>query len=77
VFADPHAYRIDRVGGAKHVAFGGGAHGCLGAGLARLDAKLAIEALFRAFPRLTLAEAPERKTTYGFRGYSRIPLASA
>lgn len=78
VFADPHDFRVDR-GSAKHLSFGGGAHGCVGAGLARLEAKLAIEALFAAFPDLHFAEgaSPPRKTTYGFRGYSSIPLSAA
>lgn len=74
MFEDPHAFRIDRPN-CKHVAFGGGAHACLGSGLARLEAQLAVERLFARFPDLKLSEEPEKKTTYGFRGYARIPLS--
>jgi cytochrome P450 len=75
VFIEPHAYRLDR-DGCRHVSFGGGTHACLGAGLARLEAQIAIERLFARFPKLRLdPDKPlERKTTYGFRGYVAIPL---
>ncbi|WP_312897530.1 cytochrome P450 family protein [Kitasatospora kifunensis] len=39
-----------------HVAFGHGAHFCLGAPLARLEAVVALPALFERFPDLALAE---------------------
>jgi cytochrome P450 len=73
---DPHAFRIDRLVIPKHFAFGGGAHACLGAGLARLEAQLAVERLLARFPGISLVptDLPQKKTTYGFRGYARIPL---
>ncbi len=40
---------------SKHLAFGGGAHVCPGAHLARLEAILALEGLFTRYPGLTLA----------------------
>lgn len=42
-----------------HLAFGHGVHYCLGAPLARLEAAIALPALFGRFPHLTLAVAPE------------------
>jgi cytochrome P450 len=39
----------------KHLAFGGGPHVCLGAHLARLEANVALPALFDRYPNLTLA----------------------
>jgi cytochrome P450 len=39
-----------------HLAFGHGVHYCLGAPLARMEAALALAALFERFPRLALAE---------------------
>jgi cytochrome P450 len=42
-----------------HVAFGGGAHHCLGAAQASQDAEVAFETLFRRFPNLTLAVDPD------------------
>lgn len=44
---------------AEHLSFGHGEHFCLGAALSRLEAEVAIEALFTAFPDLTLAEPPD------------------
>lgn len=41
-----------------HLAFGHGVHHCLGAPLARLEAAVALPALFARFPELTLAAAP-------------------
>ncbi|AHH97096.1 cytochrome P450 [Kutzneria viridogrisea] len=43
----------------SHVAFGYGVHHCLGAPLARLEAAIALPALFERFPNMTLAIAPD------------------
>jgi cytochrome P450 len=40
----------------RHVAFGHGIHLCLGLNLARLEAKVAINALLKRFPDMTLAD---------------------
>ncbi|WKX73042.1 cytochrome P450 [Streptomyces sp. XD-27] len=42
-----------------HLAFGHGVHYCLGAPLARLEAQIALPALFERFPALELAAPPE------------------
>jgi cytochrome P450 len=39
----------------QHLAFGHGVHHCLGAPLARLEAQIALRALFERFPDLALA----------------------
>ncbi|WP_326695413.1 cytochrome P450 family protein [Streptomyces sp. NBC_01766] len=44
----------------KHLAFGHGPHFCLGAPLARLEAAVALPAVFARYPGLTLAADPER-----------------
>src|SRR5690606_37229488 len=43
----------------EHRSFGYGTHHCLGAPLARLEAEIALPALFERFPELALAVAPE------------------
>lgn len=42
----------------RHLSFSHGAHYCLGAPLARLEAQIAIATLLRRFPHLRLADAP-------------------
>jgi cytochrome P450 len=51
---DPDTFRILRKG--SHLTFGGGAHYCLGAALARLEARTLLTHLLRRFPTLTLAD---------------------
>jgi cytochrome P450 family 144 len=41
-FDAPHEFRLDRVGGRGHITFGKGAHFCIGAALARLEAQIVL-----------------------------------
>lgn len=41
-FDDPDEFRLDRPGGKAHIAFGKGAHFCVGAAVARLEARILI-----------------------------------
>ncbi|WJY38190.1 cytochrome P450 [Streptomyces sp. P9-2B-2] len=51
----------------EHLAFGHGVHHCLGAPLARMEARIALPALFARFPDLQLATAAEElEPTGGF-----------
>jgi cytochrome P450 len=61
IFPDPRRFDISRKS-APHVAFGGGTHLCIGSPLARLEAQVALPALFNRFPKLRLAkpDAPPR-----------------
>jgi hypothetical protein len=57
----------------RHHSFGGGAHYCLGAPLARLEAQIAIPALLQRFPRLRLTDEPlEWRALPGFRGLAKL-----
>ncbi|MEN3583455.1 cytochrome P450 [Streptomyces sp. ZYX-F-203] len=61
----PDADRFDvtrpaRAAAARHLSLGHGAHFCLGAPLARLEATVALEGLFTRFPDLDLALPEER-----------------
>jgi pimeloyl-[acyl-carrier protein] synthase len=61
-----------------HLAFGFGAHFCLGAPLARLEAKLAFEALTRRFPRLTLVDdTPRYRPNPVLRGLVSLELSAS
>lgn len=52
---DSPRYRLDRPNTAAHLAFGRGIHTCIGAPLARIEARVAIAALLDRFPGMTLA----------------------
>jgi cytochrome P450 len=54
-FEDPEHFDIAKKR-APHLSFGGGAHICLGAPLARLEAQIAVLKLFQRFPSLRLAD---------------------
>ena len=54
VFADPDRYEVRRPNASRHLAFAHGPHFCLGAHLARLEARIAIETLLARLPQLRL-----------------------
>jgi cytochrome P450 len=54
VFADPDRFDVRRPNAAKHLAFAHGPHFCLGAHLARLEARIAVETLLGRLPQLRL-----------------------
>ncbi|MEJ7584640.1 MAG: cytochrome P450 [Acidimicrobiales bacterium] len=58
-----------------HLSFGGGAHHCLGAALARLEAQIALGTLIRRFPGIELAGEPEWNGRINLRGLDRLPLS--
>ncbi|AHH17987.1 putative cytochrome P450 [Nocardia nova SH22a] len=76
-FADPGTFDITRAA-PGHLAFGHGMHGCLGAALAVLQARVAFEILFAGPAALALRE-PDRldwqEHSFIVRGLSRLPVA--
>ena len=60
-----------------HVAFGFGEHLCLGAALARLEARLFFEALLSRYPTYELVDRPEYVRSTLVRGAARMPLVLA
>jgi cytochrome P450 len=73
-FPQPDRFDIARADG-EHLAFSHGAHYCLGAGLARLQAQIAVGAIVRRMPRLRPAtERLKWKTMGRFRGLESLPV---
>jgi cytochrome P450 len=72
-FPDPDRLDLARKPN-RHLAFGHGAHACAGMNVARLEARIAIGALLRRYPRIDLAAAPRRDRRVRFRGFSALPV---
>ncbi len=62
----------------NHVAFGRGIHFCLGAPLARLEGRVAIEVLLERYPSLGLvSDRPAYRTSVVLRGLENLPVRAA
>lgn len=72
----PEEFRLDR-GPQPHLGFGRGIHSCIGAALARLETRIAIETLARRLPglRLVPGQSFERTPNLVFRGLRRLELS--
>jgi cytochrome P450 len=71
---DPDTFRLDRER-ARHYAFGYGIHFCIGAPLARLEARMSMAALVRRASTLVRGEGhAERVPSHLLRGFHRLPV---
>ena len=76
-FDDPDRFWIGRPLD-RHLAFGYGIHYCLGAGLARLETRVALELLVERFPNYEIDRAGvERFHSSNVRGLAKVPFATA
>jgi cytochrome P450 len=77
VFAEPDRFDILRKDNGRHLALGFGLHYCLGSSLARLETRIALDALLRRFPDLALAVPREEirwRQATGLRGLLALPV---
>jgi cytochrome P450 len=73
VFPDPDRYDLDRDTG-KAISFGGGAHFCIGAPLARLEARIAMGELVARVSDYDIdPDRARRVHTTNIRGFDRLP----
>jgi cytochrome P450 len=73
----PSADQLDltRRNAPHHLSFGGGIHHCLGAVLARMEARIAIGTIARRFPGVTLAtDTPAWNGRLVLRGLDALPV---
>lgn len=76
VFPDPDRFDIQRANAQEHLSFGSGPHFCLGAPLARLEARVALEVVSSRLPGLRLVDgAPlQFAPNVSFRGPLSLPV---
>ena len=72
-FTDPDRFDIHRTD--PHITFGHGIHFCLGASLARLEGRIAIDEILNRFPDWEVDDdAAERVYTSTMRGWKTLPV---
>jgi cytochrome P450 len=74
---DAARFEVRRPANPMHVAFGFGEHVCLGASLARLEARIFIEELLERFPRYEVAGRAERVRSTTVAGIRSLPVVLA
>jgi cytochrome P450 len=73
-FDDPDRFDINRPP-ALALGFGHGVHSCLGAALARMESRIALEELARRYPRYEVVEDGLRRVQMtNVAGYSNVPI---
>lgn len=77
VFEAPDAFRLDRPlpEARQHLSFGSGVHFCLGAPVARLEARITLEKLIERMPDLRLLGVGERVRTWMYWGHEGLDVA--
>jgi cytochrome P450 len=74
-FDAPHEFRLDRPGGKGHITFGKGAHFCVGAALARLEAQIVLHAVLERTSRIEAVDVGPWLPSILVRRRERLQLA--
>lgn len=74
-FPEPDRFRPER-DPRDHVGFGAGIHLCLGAALARLEARIALEQLFARTTQIEPIGPATRVNSFILRGFHRMPVTA-
>ncbi|MFF8279550.1 cytochrome P450 [Streptomyces lateritius] len=73
VFADPYRFDVRRADN-RHIAFGYGAHYCLGATVARLTLRMLFEEVLDRFEEFVPAGEPSHLTSNFVAGFTSLPI---
>lgn len=73
IFEDPNAFRVDRKPN-KHLAFGYGAHLCLGQHLAKMEMRILWEEMLPRLQSLELAGVPKQSQAVFVNGPKTLPI---
>jgi cytochrome P450 len=77
MFAEPDRFDIHRANKKNHLAFGHGIHFCLGAHLARLEARVALEEVLKRFPEWEVDwDNAVQAHTSTVRGWEKLPVVT-
>jgi cytochrome P450 family 144 len=74
-FDDPEQFKLDRSAGKGHITFGKGPHFCVGAALARLEAKIVLGQLLERTSKIDAAEIGRWLPSLLVRRLERLELA--
>lgn len=74
VFEHPDVFSLSR-GKNEHLAFGFGAHACLGQFLAKLELRVIFDLLLDSFDTIELAGEPENVRSYFVSGHKKLPVS--
>jgi cytochrome P450 len=76
-FVNANEFRLDRTGGKGHISFGKGAHFCVGAALARLEARVVIGELLKRTSRIEATDTGRWLPSLLVRRLERLQLRVA
>ena len=78
MFSQPDTFSVDRENARDHLAFGHGEHFCIGAMLARLEARIAVEQILERLQNIRLIDGRnnfEYEDTFVLRGLKELHIA--